>query len=344
MTRSIPPTRATIRDVADAAGISHATVSRYLNKHSYVSAQAGEAIERAIVEVRYVPNRTARSLVSRRTMSIAFIVREHSDLFFQDPNLSSQAVGANATLSAAGYQMLILIVEGEVSAQRATELIAGGSVDGAILVAMVENDPIVTALAAAGSALVTASTPISGSLVPSIDTDNPGGTAAITAKLVGTGRSIIAEITGPTNAPVTAMRHAGFVDGVGALYRPDLVVAATEWTMAAGAAAMTELLQREPLIDGVVTASDAIAAGAIDALRAAGRSVPGDVGIVGFDDSSWAIRTTPPLSTVRQDARATGVRMAEILLRQLEGEDLSGYAEVIPTTLVWRDSAGPSVL
>lgn len=343
MTRSIPPTRATIRDVADAAGISHATVSRYLNKHSYVSAQAGEAIERAIVEVRYVPNRTARSLVSRRTMSIAFIVREHSDLFFQDPNLSSQAVGANATLSAAGYQMLILIVEGDVSAQRATELVAGGSVDGAILVAMVENDPIVTALASAGTALVTASTPVSGSSVPSIDTDNPGGTAEITAKLVGTGRRVIAEITGPTPAPVTALRHAGFVDGVGDLYRADLVVAASEWTMAAGAGAMTELLQREPLIDGVVCASDAIAAGAIDALYAAGRSIPGDVGIVGFDDSSWAIRTTPPLSTVRQDARSTGVRMADILLRQLAGEDLAGYTEVIPTTLVWRDSAGPSM-
>lgn len=251
------------------------------------------AIEAAIAQVNYVPNRTARSLVSRKTHAAAFIVREHTDLFFADRNLSRMAIGANATLSDAGYQMSILIVESQASADRVTELIAGGSVDGAILIAMLVDDPVMMALADAGTPLVTASTPVAGSPIPSVDTDNTTGTRLITEQLIATGRTVLAEIRGPVRAPVSAMRHAGFVAAAGRLYRPELVVSAAEWAPTAGAIAMQELLQIDPTIDGVVVACDAIAAGAIEYLRSVGRRVPEDIGIVGFDDSPWAVQTTP---------------------------------------------------
>jgi DNA-binding LacI/PurR family transcriptional regulator len=338
MARPRPSRRPTIKDVAAAAGVSHATVSRYLNKTSYVSAETGTAIDSAVRQTGYVPNRTARSLVRQETRAVAFIVREHPDMFFVDANLSNMAVGANAALSARDYQMFLLIVDTERSAQRIIELITGGFVDGAILVAM-HDDDMVADLAASATPLVTASTPAPGSGIPSVDTDNFGGSARITSKLRETGRTRIAEIHGPSEAPVSSLRHEGFLQAMGDAYDPDLVAVAHEWSLAAGAQSMRQLLIQAPDLDGVVCASDLIAAGAIDALRAQGRQVPEQVSVVGFDDSPWASRTTPALSTVRQDTLLTGTHLAELLLRQIDGEDLTGYAEILPNTIVWRDSA-----
>ena len=335
-----PAHRATIVDVARAAGVSHATVSRFLNQRSYVSASARTAIEAAIAEVGYVPNRTARSLVRRETHAVAFIVREHPDLFFLDSNLSNMAVGANTSLSGRGYQMMVLIVDSESSADRIIEMISGGFVDAAILVAMQDNDPVIVRLAQSPTPLVTASAPAPDSGIPRVDTDNTGGTRTITEMLLSTGRRRVAEIRGPRDEPASHLRHDGFRSALGALYDPMLVEDATRWNEDAGAAAMRALLRRDPSIDGVVAASDLLAAGALDALRAAGRSVPGDVGIVGFDDSPIAALTQPPLSTVRQDARRLGEAMAELAIRQINGERLDGYADTIPNEIVWRASAG----
>lgn len=331
--------RPTIKDVADAAGVTHATVSRYLNKSSYVSAATTKAIESAIREVNYVPNRTARSLVRRETRAVAFIVRELPNMFFVDANLSNMAIGVNAALSERDYQMLMLIIDSDRSAERISELITGGFVDGAVLVAM-HDDDIIDNLVRSRTPLVTASSPASAQGVPSVDTDNVGGTAEITRLLRATGRRRIGEIRGPHAAPVSGLRHAGFVQAMDGDLRNELVVEAAEWSMAAGAAAVEEMLGREPELDGIVAASDLIASGAIDALQHHGRRVPEDVGVVGFDDSPWAVRSQPRLSTVRQDTLLTGARMAELLLRQMAGEDLSGYVEILPNEIVWRDSAG----
>lgn len=335
-----PVHRATIVDVARAAGVSHATVSRYLNQHSYVSASARVAIEAAIAEVGYVPNRTARSLVRRETRAVAFIAREHPDMFFLDTSLSNMAVGANTSLAERGYQMMVLIVDSEPSADRIVEMINGGFVDSAILVAMQDHDPIIGRLAQSPTPLVTASEPAPDSGIPRVDTDNTGGTQAITEMLASTGRRRLAEIRGPRDAPASRLRHEGFRRALGASYDARLVEDATRWNEDAGAAAMRALLSRDPSIDGVVAASDLLATGALDVLRAAGRSVPGDVGIVGFDDSPIAARTQPPLSTVRQDARRMGKVMADLAIRQINGERLDGYICTIPNEIVWRASAG----
>ncbi len=332
--------RPTIRDVARIAGTSYATVSRYLNGRSYVSRAAAEAIEAAIHQVGYAPNRSARSLVNRQARAIAYVVREHPDLFFADPNLGRMTIGANAALADAGYQMFIVIVDTPESTGRVAELVRGGVVDGAILVAMHVDDPAVPAMAESGTPLVTASRPVAACQIPSVDTDNTGGTAAITSMLAATGRRRIGEIHGPVEAPVSTLRHTGFVTALGEAFDPGLVVTARGWTAEEGAVAMVELLARAPDIDGVVAASDLLAAGALDVLGSRGRRVPGDVGVVGFDDAAAASRTRPPLSTVRQDAAETGRRMADLIVRQVRGEDLTGHHEIVPARVVWRESGG----
>jgi DNA-binding LacI/PurR family transcriptional regulator len=102
---------------------------------------------------------------------------------------------------------------------------------------------------------------------------------------------------------------------------------------------MSAVLERAPDVDGVFAASDALAAGALDALRRAGRRVPEDVGLVGFDDSAWARRVTPQLSTVRQPAAGLGRAAAQSVLAQIAGEQTGPSAILLDTPVVWRDSA-----
>ena len=102
---------------------------------------------------------------------------------------------------------------------------------------------------------------------------------------------------------------------------------------------LQQLLDRAPDIEGVFAASDAIAAGALDTLRASGRSVPGDVGVVGFDDSAWALRCQPALSTVRQPASELGQAAARLVLDQIGGAETSADGTILDTTVVWRLSA-----
>ncbi len=109
--------------------------------------------------------------------------------------------------------------------------------------------------------------------------------------------------------------------------------------MPEGRAGMRALLRRAPDIDGVFAASDAVAAGVIDALREAGRRVPEDVGVVGFDDSAWALRCQPPLSTVHQPAEGLGRGAAESVLRQVAGAEPELDGVLLDTPIVWRASA-----
>lgn len=132
-------------------------------------------------------------------------------------------------------------------------------------------------------------------------------------------------------------RFTGFRAALGDRFDPGLVVEYPLYTYAAGLEGMQELLQRCPDIDGVFAASDAVAAGAMTALQESGRKVPDDVGIVGFDDSSWALRTRPQLSTVKQPADLLGSTAAELVLAQIRG--LPSPVQVLDTVVVWRDSA-----
>ena len=119
-------------------------------------------------------------------------------------------------------------------------------------------------------------------------------------------------------------RLAGFADALGDRYDEALVEPIPLYSYSAGRDGMNALLERAPDIDGVFAASDAVAAGAMEALRAAGRRVPADVGIVGFDDSAWARRTLPALSTVRQPAEGLGRQAAALVLEQLRGDTDAG--------------------
>jgi len=171
-----------------------------------------------------------------------------------------------------------------------------------------------------------------------VDVDNAAGAAMGTQYLIDRGRTRIATIAGPVDMQAAVDRTEGFVRTLGAAGLPADLIAQGDFSMAGGAAAMRELLERAPDIDGLFAASDLMATGAIGVLRDRGIAVPRQIAIVGFDDSSAATSGPIPLTTVHQPSREMGVEMARMMLALLRGEPTE-RARVMPTRMVVRDSA-----
>ena len=334
-----PRRRATINDVAVAAGVSRGTVSRVLNDERYVSDDARTAIEAAIEQVGYMPNNAARSLKMQRSQAVAFIVHETHSLFLEDPNIGGILLGANTALSRADFQMVCLVIDSERDNARVARYLGGGFVDGAIIVSARENDPLTRVLEKLALPAAFVGHPPDLATLPFVGIDNRASARAITERLIRTGRKKIGMIAAALDRDSGTDRLAGFTDALGDRFDASLVTSVPLYEYSAGVQGMRALLAATPDIDGVFAASDAVAAGALEALREAGRRVPEDVGVVGFDDSTWALRSHPQLSTVHQPAAGLGERAAESVLSQLRGEapELGGI--LLETPIVWRDSA-----
>ncbi|RZT64091.1 LacI family transcriptional regulator [Microcella alkaliphila] len=333
------PKRATIFDVAAEAGVSRGTVSRVLNGEPYVSQSAREAIEAAIEKVGYVRNTAARNLATQSSGAVALIVHEPHSVFVEDPNIGAILLGTNAALSEADYQLVSLIIDTDRDTERVVSYLGGGFVDGAIVVSAREDDPIADALQRLRIPTVLVGRPDTAPELPSVSIDNRTSARQITERLVATGRRRIGMIAAALDRDSGRDRLAGFRDALGDRFDATLVVDVPLYSFHAGQEGMRALLDRAPDINGVFAASDAIAAGAVDVLRADGRRIPDDVGVVGFDDSAWALRCQPALSTVRQPADRLGARAAELVLDEIRtGERRSGVV-LLPTEVVWRDSA-----
>ena len=328
-----------MHNIAAAAGVSRGTVSRALNG-GYVSATARAAIERAIREVGYVPNTAARNLVMQRSQAVGFIVLEPHSLFLEDPNIGGIMLGANATLSAADYQMVNLVVDSERDTARISRYLSGGFVDGAIIVSARSHDPIIQVVGslALPSAFVGHPRDLHPD-IPYVGIDNLASAEEITRRLLATGRRRVGMIAAAVDRDSGADRLTGFQRAMGAHFDERLVAEVPLYDFACGAKGMRTLLEREPKIDGVFAAADSVAAGALEALREAGHRVPQDVAVVGFDNSSWATRTRPHLSTVHQPADDIGSHAASMVLRQLKGEQIAQRGLLLPSPIVWRESA-----
>ncbi|WP_194396575.1 LacI family DNA-binding transcriptional regulator [Microbacterium atlanticum] len=338
-TRQARSKRATVHDVALAAGVSRGTVSRYVNGDRYVSASAREAIQEAIAKVGYVPNTAARNLVMQRTQAVGFIVHEPHSLFVEDPNIGAILLGANTRLSEADHQMAVLIVDTERDTERVARYLSGGLVDGVIIVSARADDPITRVVERLElPAAYVGHPPGAADSASFVVIDNAGAAEAITRRLAETGRRRIGMIAAALDRDSGADRLRGFRTALGASFDEALVEPVPLYSYSAGTAGMRRLLERAPDLDGVFAASDAVAAGAIEAIKETGRQVPDDIGVVGFDDSAWALRTTPALSTVRQPAAGLGAEAAGLVLARLRGDETPAEMR-LDCEIVWRGTA-----
>lgn len=331
--------RATLEQVAEAARVSRATASRVVNGDRRVGGSARTAVETAIQELRYVPNRAARSLVTRRSDSVAVVIPEPTAHLFGDPFFPRVLRGISEALDAEGMQLVLLMPQARADEDRVERYLAAGHGDGVLLISLHGSDPLPDSLRRHGIPFVVGGRPpTAGS--PYVDVDNRAGAGAAVQHLLDGHRRRIATIAGPQDMAPGADRLAGYrerLEAAGSSSR-DLVEIA-DFTLEGGRIAMERLLARVHTIDAVFVASDLMAVGALGALRAAGRAVPGDVAVVGFDDSPLASTTQPLLSSVRQPIEEMGREMTRLLMQAIRSPGGAPRRVILETQLVVRDSS-----
>jgi DNA-binding LacI/PurR family transcriptional regulator len=334
--------RPTLEDVAAYAGVSRSTASRALNDDAYVSSRSREKVLGAARELGYSPNQAARSLVTRRTGAVAVVLSEPESKVLDDPYFATVMHGAYRELAATGAQMLLMFVDSREDVPRTVRFLEGGHVDGALVFAPHQGDPLPTALRLLRLPVVYGGRP--GSVrrgVHAVDFDNRAGARLAVRHLLSTGRRRIATVTGMLDHPAAADRLAGWRDALTeAGLDPTGLYEAGDFLMPSGERAMAALLRRVPDLDGVFAASDAMAAGVMRALRAAGRRVPDDIGVIGFDDQpTLAPAMDPPLTSVHQDPREQVRHMVRTMMSLLSGDKVRPESTILPVTLTIRDSA-----
>jgi LacI family transcriptional regulator len=327
----------TIEEVAAVAGVSRSTVSRVVNGSTAVSAAALAAVQRAVAELDYVPNRAARSLASRQTLAIGLVVPEDTERFFGDPFFAAIVSGINERLLRSDY-VLNLFIASDDPGRKMTNYMRGGNVDGAIIVSHHTSDTFVDRIAAT-MPVVYGGRPLrhrEGEHY--VDVDNVGGGRDATAYLIARGHRRIATITGPSTMPAGVDRLQGYRAALAAAGLDEGPIAEGGFTSEGGAAAMRSILSAGATPDAVFAGSDLMARGALEVLTGRGLRVPDDVAVIGFDDSPVATSVTPPLTTMRQPSFEQGQTMAGVLLDVLGGRT-PPRATVLPTQLVVRASA-----
>jgi DNA-binding LacI/PurR family transcriptional regulator len=302
-----------------------------------VTASSKDAVRQAIDELGYVPNHAARTLVTQRTDLIALVLPESTARVFSDDQFFPGLVnGISQVLERRDKQLVLMLAGSAASHARIERSIAGRHVDGVLLASLHGADPLPTALTRIGIPVVCNERPLGSTSLPYVGVDNLGGAVTAVRHLLDTGRTRIATIAGPQDMIAGIDRLAGYRDAMRDSACRSLI-AVGDFTLDSGAAAMRQLLADDPGLDAVFAASDLMAHGALKALREAGRHVPADVAVVGFDDIALAQHTDPPLTTVRQPIVEIGRRMATQLLRLVAGEDIEPTT-TLATELVVRES------
>lgn len=329
----------TLEAVAAEAGVSRSTVSRVVNGSTQVRADVVEIVQEAIERLNYVPNRAARSLANSQTMAIALVIPEDTSRFFGDPYFASVVQGLARGLESSDYVLNLQLASQSNPSQKTIRYLTGGNVDGAFVVSHHSGDHF---LADLGSSLpvVFGGRPLRVGNPPSyyVDVDNIAAAAMGTQYLIDRGRTRIATIAGPADMPAGIDRTAGWSSALVAAGLAGERIVHGDFSQASGALGMRELLRRHPDLDAVFVASDLMATGAVSILRELGRSIPGDVAIVGFDDSPAATSGVIQLTTVHQPSESQGKRMAEMMLSLLRREQIERQS-IMPTHMVVRDSA-----
>ncbi|GLI27118.1 LacI family transcriptional regulator [Agromyces rhizosphaerae] len=328
----------TIHDVAHAAGVSSGTVSRYLNGHKWVGGASADAIRAAIEQTGYRRNRFARSLATGRSSTVVFLLTEPQDRLFGDPNYPILLREITTALADRGMTLVLMTASEDDERRRVMDFVRGGHINGVLLVSSHLDDPMTEQLAAAGVPTVSCGRPIGWeSTIASVSADDRSGARVATEHLIGLGRRRIGVITGPLDIGGAIDRLDGYRDALEAAGLPfdPALVATGDWLNVSGREAMTRLLATAPEVDAVFASNDLMASGAMTALRIAGRVVPDEVAVVGFDDSGLAATTDPPLTTMRQPFAEISREMVRLLAERVPGE---APAVSLPAHLIVRDS------
>ena len=339
----------TLYDVARAAGVSTATVSRVVNSQDGVRVSTRRRVLDAIETLGYVPDGAAQSLAQRRKEVIGLVgvesrgpetdVERDAFLFFEEV-----LRGVESPLGALGWSVLISFLRGSglPSAYQRMQKISA-KVDGMIIAEGIADPKQLALLAARVPIALIAAYPI-GLHADVISVDNRAGTTAAVCHMIEQhGSTRLFYVAGPADAPDARERRSAFEEAVAG--HPGATVAGIfegRFAAISGQLAARELLSgpRRELPDAIICANDQMAIGAMRELQAAGIRVPADVGVVGFDDMHLSALLAPPLTTVRQPMRLLGERACSLLLQRIADPSLPPRIERLPAKLIIRESCG----
>lgn len=334
--------RVTLADVSRAAGLGMATVSRSLAIHDHpdVNPATRNRVRQIAKDLGYRPSATARALRSGDQRALSFIVSD------QGWGWTEQVMrSAFQAATREGYQLFVHPIEGMDRGTIAVmEGLANVPTEGVITSVGVDQVAIIEAAERLNLPVIAIDDYSTHPLLPSFASDNRGGAKAAVEHLIGQGRRRIAVLVAWDEAYYSVQRLAGYFDALDAagIARDDRLVMRCEAPDDESAItwpSLDEALKRGVEFDGIFCIADLLAAPALRSLHAAGRSVPGDVAMIGFDDERAARLLNPQLSTVRQPYELIGEQVVAALLRSIRGEHVPVTRVELPTELIIRKSS-----
>lgn len=329
-----------IEQIAKLSGVSRSTVSRVINDDPNVSDKTRHKVLEVVKRLNFHPHAAARSLAAGRTRVLGLVIPMGVSALFTDPYFPLLIQGVSSACNAHDHSVMLWLAEPEYERRTIRQVLHSNLIDGVILASQLNDDPVGQALIDGDLPFVLVGRHPTNNNVNYADVDNMASAREAVTHLLRLGRRRVATITGPQNMIAGVDRRVGYEAALrqrGLSIEPELI-ADGEFTEAGGYAAMRRLMPHQP--DAVFAASDMMALGAMRALREAGRRVPEDVAVVGFDDMPFAASTTPALTTVRQPVHRTGAVAAETLIDLIEHPGSQPRRIVLPTELVIRQSCG----
>jgi len=332
------PSAPTVKNVADRAGVSTATVSRALSGASSVREPLRSRVLKAAQSLNYRPNRAARDLRVRSSRAIGVLIPDIENPFF-----TSVVCGIEDVLQKTDYSLLLANYNEDPEQElRRLEVLRAEGIRGLVFAASRAPSALYAELEQAGVALVAVSRVPPRLRIDQVTVANREGAHAATTHLARLGHRRIACINGPLVFTTARERQLGYEE---ALQQASLEVDASlivhgDFRQAAGHAAMQQLLVLASPPTAVFAASNLLTLGALQAIHERALEIPQDIAIVGFDDMPWAISLRPPLTAVAQPAFDAGRTAAELLLARVREPSLPCREVVLETRLIVRSSCG----
>lgn len=289
--------RPTIDDVAAAAGVSRSTVSRVLTGHRWVSPPAEQAIRHAIDTTGYIVSRSARSLRTGRAQAVALVITDEHQHLFEDPSFGMIIRALDAELGDT-VSLYITLATTMAARRNVVDQARSGGVDGLILIATRDSDPIHRLIAEARvPAVAVSGPPPPGSPIPYANVDQAAGAAMAARHLLDGGCRLVAVIVGPADTASARERAHGARTVLGLQLHS--ILHTDFYSRRSGSLAVRSLLAHPRRPDALFAASDILALGALDELEVRGIRVPVDIQLIGFDDTPDGTASHPPLTTIR---------------------------------------------
>jgi LacI family transcriptional regulator len=327
----------TIRDVAAAAGVSPATVSRVLNLKEDVNADLRRRVLAAVTDLGYRRNGPARSLRTRAAMVIGLIISDITNPFF-----TALVRGVEDRAQLAGYSVVLANADEDVGKEaHYLEVAAAEQMAGVLLSPASSKMTSIDVLMERGIPVVTIDRRLSSAAVDSVTVNNRQAALEAAEHLIRQGCRRVGFVAGPVQTTTGSGRLAGYraaLRAAGRTHDPALTAYA-DFRTEGGYAATRQLLRLPEPPDGLLIANNLMTVGGMQAIAEAGLAVPDEIAVVGFDDVNWATALRPPLSVVTQPTYEIGQVAAEMLLRRIGGEDSAPRRVVLKATLVQRGSS-----